>query len=173
MERISVTLPLEDLDTTRLLADWRWLVPESLTPFAVTLFADWFFEDAGGRIFFLDIIGGRLTPVAPNREIFYLACAEEQRRQDWYRVDLAMACWRQGLRPESGECLGLMPPVDPAAQPTVDDVGVCELGVHLSMLGQMHRQDCERSRQEKNRLESESATTEHAAANDSDPTDFE
>ncbi len=42
----TLTIDAKGLDCDRLLSDWRWLVPEALRPFSLTMFGDWFFEDS-------------------------------------------------------------------------------------------------------------------------------
>jgi hypothetical protein len=54
MDWKQLTIDVDGLDCDRLLSDWRWLVPESLRPFSLTMFGDWFFENTDGRVMFLD-----------------------------------------------------------------------------------------------------------------------
>jgi hypothetical protein len=72
------------LDCDRILSDWRWLVPNNLRPFSLTMYGDWFFEDEKGRVVFLDTVGATLSEIAPSRAVF-LANRERQNNSDqWY-----------------------------------------------------------------------------------------
>jgi hypothetical protein len=54
MDWEQLTIDLEGLDCDALLSDWRWLMPAGLHPVSLTVFGDWFFEDADGHVLFLD-----------------------------------------------------------------------------------------------------------------------
>ena len=50
----------DQVDTERLLADWRWLVSPDYQPFAMTLFGDWFFLAPDQSVQMLDLLSGEL-----------------------------------------------------------------------------------------------------------------
>ena len=136
-ERLSIDP--STLDCDRLLSDWRWLVPRDLRPFSLTLFGDWFLEDAHGRVHFLDTVGGKLSQIVPTRVAFHTMREQPENRDEWYMADLASLCLKRGLQPREGQCLSFkMPPVlsgplDP------DNIEVCDLMVHESITAQIHR----------------------------------
>ncbi len=123
------------LDCDRLLSDWRW----TLHPFSLTMFGDWFFEDEGGRVVFLDSIAAQLSEIAPSRETFLAERETLENLDQWYMADLALLCWDHGLRPGPSECLSFKLPPVLSGSLEVDNVEVCDLMVHESVLAQIHR----------------------------------
>lgn len=134
-----LTIDVAGLDCDRLLLDWRWLVPESLRPFCLTVFGDWFFEDSTGRVIFLDTIAAKLSEVAQSRREFLSARAKQENLDQCFMADLVTLCWDRGLRPGSGQCLSFKIPPVLSGPLDLDNVEVCDLVVHLSILGQIHR----------------------------------
>jgi hypothetical protein len=49
---------IEILDTERLLAEWRWLCPQSLTVIERNAFGDLFLRDEAGRVYMLNVGSG-------------------------------------------------------------------------------------------------------------------
>jgi len=139
MDWQRLSIDLVDLDCDRLLSDWRWLVPADLRPFSLTIFGDWFFEDERGRVHFLDTIGGQLSMIAPNRAAFLAARQIPENIDQWYMPDLAFLCHTRGLMPGCGQCLGFKIPPILSGLVDVDNVEVCDLMVHESIAGQIHR----------------------------------
>jgi len=140
MDWSRLTIDATDLDCDRLLADWRWLVPESLRPFALTVFGDWFFEDSAGRVMFLDTVAAQLSEIMPSREVFLRERVKRENLDNWFMADLALLCWERRLRPGPGQCLSFKIPPVLGGPLTVDNIEVCDLMVHESILGQIQRQ---------------------------------
>ena len=63
---MNLPFPVESLDVERLLADWRWLCPGSMTLVARNAFGDLFLQTADGKILWLDVEAGSLTEIAPT-----------------------------------------------------------------------------------------------------------
>jgi hypothetical protein len=139
MDWKQLTIDIESLDCDRLLEDWRWLAPNSLRPFLLTMFGDWFFLDSAGRVIFLDVVGAQLSEVAPSRQAFLKECNKQENLDQWFMADLAMLCWERGLRPGPGQCLSFKIPPVLSGPLDVDNVEVCDLMVHESILGQLHQ----------------------------------
>lgn len=135
-----LTIDAKGLDCDRLLSDWRWLVPESLCPFSLTKFGDWFFEDSVGRVIFLDTIAAELSEIAPSRQAFLTERAKQENLDQWFMADLAILCWERGLRPGPGQCLSFKIPPVLSGPLEVDNIEVCDLMVHESITAQIHRQ---------------------------------
>ncbi len=140
MDWQRLTIDATGLDCDRLLSDWRWLVPESLRPFSLTVFGDWFFEDRAGRVIFLDTVAAELSEIAPSRQAFLSERAKQENLDQWFMADLAMLCWERGLRPGPGQCLSFKIPPVLSGPIEVDNIEVCDLMVHESITAQIHRQ---------------------------------
>jgi hypothetical protein len=54
-------------------------------------------------------------------------------------ADLAMFCWERGLRPAVGQCLIFKIPPVLSGPLELDNIEVCDLMVHESILAQIHR----------------------------------
>ncbi|MFT3880234.1 MAG: DUF1851 domain-containing protein [Gemmatales bacterium] len=139
MDWKRLTIDATGLDCDRLLLHWRWLVPESLRPFSLTMFGDWFFEDSAGRVLFLDIIAGQLSEIAPSRKAFLTERDKQENLDQWFMADLALLCWERGMRPEPGQCLSFKIPPVLSGPLEVDNIEVNDLMVHESIMAQIHR----------------------------------
>lgn len=139
MEWRHLEIGIDGLDCDRLLSDWRWLVPVELRPISLTMFGDWFFEDPRGCVSFLDTVGGKLTQIAPTRSAFLVDREARENLDEWYMADLALLCSQRGLVPAPGQCLGFVIPPVLSGSVDVENVEVCDLMVHESIMGQLHR----------------------------------
>jgi hypothetical protein len=103
------------------------------------MFGDWFFEDPAGHVVFLDIVAAQLSQIAPSRAVFLAEREKPENLDQWFMADLAMLCWERGLRPGAAQCLSfIMPPVL-SGPLTIDNIEVCDLLIHESILAQIHR----------------------------------
>src|SRR5262245_5362561 len=93
-------------EVPRLLADWKWLVPEKDTPLFISIFGDWVFGAPDGSLWVLSVLEGDYRKIAAN--------ASEYNRLnksfDWMS-ETFMAGWqeiahRHGLSPRKDQCLG-------------------------------------------------------------------
>jgi len=103
---MDLAIPLDGLDTARLLADWRWLVPEDFHPIHLSKFGHWFFASPDGRIHHLNIIEGSLLQVAKSRGQFEAMKEDDQIRNDWLQASLVLQCDAKGLLLKPSECYG-------------------------------------------------------------------
>jgi hypothetical protein len=139
MDWKRLTIDTAGLDCNRLLSDWRWLVPESLRPFSLTMFGDFFFEDSTGRVIFLDTVAAQLSEIAGSRASFLVEREKPDNLDQWFMADLALLCWERGLRPGPGQCLSFKIPPVLSGPLEVDNIEVSDLMVHESILAQIHR----------------------------------
>ena len=139
MEWQRLSISIDGLDRDRLLSDWRWLVPDDLQLVSMTLFGDCFLKDRQGSIHFLDTLGGRLTLIATSNEAFLTEREKPENLDELYMIDLALLCWESGLRPTIGQCLSFIIPPVLSGPVDLDNVEVCDLLVHESIMGQLHR----------------------------------
>lgn len=135
----ALTIDLAGLDCDALLNDWRWLVPENLSPLCMTVFGDWFFRDDRGAVHFLDLAGGRLKEVAHSKEEWQRRCGDPQSRDEWFMPALAEACFQRFTILTPGTCLGYKLPPLVGGTLDVDNIEVTDLVIHQSMIGQLRR----------------------------------
>lgn len=131
---------VDELDTDRLLADWRWLVSPDYQPFCMTLFGDWFFLGPDQAVHMLDLISGELREVGSTRADFLAALEDKATREDWLMDELAELCLERGLVPGPQECLALKIPPRIGGAIAFSNLQVLDLLVYQSIMGQLHRQ---------------------------------
>jgi hypothetical protein len=135
----QLVIEVYGLDRDRLLSDWRWLVPNDLRPISLTIFGDWFLEDPRGCIWFLDVVGGKLSQVSMSCASFLAERENPENLSEWYMADFALLCWERGLRPTAGQCLSFKIPPVLSGPIKFENIEVCDLMVHESIMGQIHR----------------------------------
>ncbi len=128
------------LSVERLLKDWRWLCPQSLSLVARNAFGDLFLQDDAGTILWLDVATGRLTKIADSNESFRVLAASEELQQQWFAVNDEAQAARRGLIPDPEQCIGFATPLVFAESGNPENPYVADLHEHLSFLGDVHRQ---------------------------------
>src|SRR5436190_7028096 len=105
-DHIDLTISFDGPDADRLLADWRWLVPQNFQPLHLTKFGHWFLSSPDGRIHHLNLIEGNLLQVAKSRQQFDAMKDDEQIRNEWFQAAFVFQCKAEGLSLKPGECFG-------------------------------------------------------------------
>ena len=139
-DRATMFATVDHLDGRNLLSEWSWLIPGSMSVLRVTAFGDVFCADADGGVYFLNTrhallerIGDdeatidRLLDVADNRRTYLLS----------FIVRLLRGA---GRTLSSGQCYSFKHPIHLGGEMDTENVEVIDLGIHLSVLGQLHRQ---------------------------------
>lgn len=132
-----MTIDITGLDCDGLLSDWRWLVPEELRPFCMTVFGDWFFTDDSGKVLFLDLVDGRLKEVADSKEDWLCKRDMPEHRDRWFMPALANACFDAGMVLGGGQCLGYKLPPSVGGKLELGNMEVTDIMIHESILGQI------------------------------------
>lgn len=66
----ELTINPDGIDFDALLDDWRWLVPESMSPVLLSALGDLFLVDQDNTVHWLDAGSGTLTQVADSPQVF-------------------------------------------------------------------------------------------------------
>jgi hypothetical protein len=124
-----------------LLADWRWLIgPAGYDVLRVTAFGHLFLRDAGGRVHLLDTAWGRVSEVAASEQE-WRACLEDRGlRRGWLLPFVVELLHRDGVFLKPGQCYSWKHPPHLGGAMDSDNAEPCDVLVHVSMLGQIHRQ---------------------------------
>jgi hypothetical protein len=133
-------LLVDHLEVERLLADWRWLCPRSMTLVGRTAFGDLFLRDHGGVVFWLNTTVGKLIQVARSEEQFRELAEDNERRSEWFAEPDQQACSRRGLKPGPTQCIGFSVPLVFAESGGSDTAYIADLYEYVSFLGDLHRQ---------------------------------
>ena len=132
---------VQQLDVERLLAEWRWLCPQSLSLLARNMFGDLFLRDASGQIFRLQIDIGKFDKVADSEDQFFELVQTEQKSEEWFATIDERTAASKGLAPSAEQCIAFSIPTVLAAKtdrPNPPYVGnIYEV---VSSLGSVNRQ---------------------------------
>ena len=135
-----LTIPINGLQFEKLLADWRWLVPENFTPVLMTAFGDLFLRDESGWIHFLDLMAGEIKEVAASQEKFDHACEDREQRRTWFLGFLVIELKGKHGPLSLNQCYSCKVPLTLGGQIEADNFEPTDLEVHYSILGQLHQQ---------------------------------
>ena len=103
---VDLAIPVDGLDTARLLEAWRWLVPADFQPVQLSKFGHWFLASPDGHIHHLNLVEGSLLQVAKSRGQFEAMKEDEHIRNEWLLAGLVLQCDAKGLILKPGECYG-------------------------------------------------------------------
>ena len=123
-----------------LIADWLWLVPDSVEIMLPTACGDLFLMGHDGGIAFLDTYVGSCTTVAPTYEKWKELLNSPAQSEEWFRATLVADLLQAGLTRQPGQCFSPLVPqvVNGSWEP--DNFHTCDLIVHLVTSGQIHQQ---------------------------------
>ncbi len=136
----DLTLNPDGIDFNDLLAEWRWLVPETMVPVVVSALGDLFLRDNDNSIYWLDTGSGKLTRVAADSEHFRQLMVEPKNANEWFIPQLIGDLVESGQRLEHGQCYSFNLPPGLGGEFTVDNIKPTDIRLHFSMFGQVFRQ---------------------------------
>lgn len=128
------------LDVERLLANWRWLIPNPMTLLARNAFGDLFVGDDSGAVIWLDVGIGKVTTVADSEARFRELAASSEKGEEWFAESDEKAAAARGLKPDATQCIGFSVPLVFAESGSPDTPYVADLYDHVSFLGDLNRQ---------------------------------
>jgi len=130
----------EALDSERLLREWRWLCPQSLTVIDRNAFGDLFLRDEAGRVHILDVGSGDFTLIAESVLEFRTLAVTPGKHEEWFQEEAVNSAKERGLIPGPGQCIGFTTPVVFAEGGGLDSAYIADLYEHVSFLGDIHQQ---------------------------------
>lgn len=136
----DLAISCEGMDCERLLLDWRWLVPTSMTPLMVGIFGDWVFGAPDATLWHLDLVAGSFRQIARNSSEFNELKHQDQYRDEWFGAGWADIALENGLVPRQDECLGWKTAPVFGGRFEVDNIQVFSLFIYQSIQGQIFRQ---------------------------------
>lgn len=133
--------PVEgEFDVDEALAEWRWLVPEPVTPLAVTAFGDAFLVAGSGAVLFLDTIAGQCDEIAPSVDVWKQAVRVPERIDEWFMPALLIALHEAGVFLSPGECYSAIHAIIGGGSFSVDNWAPTHWRVHFASSGRLHEQ---------------------------------
>lgn len=135
-----LTIPIAGLPFEKLLADWRWLVPEHFAPLLMTAFGDTFFRSEDGCIHLLNLMSGEFKVVSQSEAEFVEACDNREQRRSWFLSFLRTELKAKYGALEAKQCYSCKIPLSLGGQLEADNFKPMDLLTYFSVLGQLHRQ---------------------------------
>jgi hypothetical protein len=131
---------IRHLDVEKLLTEWRWLCPDKMALVARNAFGDLFLRDEAGRVFWLDVAAGKLSPLAASEEDFQQGVKAPQEIERWFAKSDERKTSAHGLNPSGDQCIGFATPLVFAESRSNNKPFVVDIYEHVSFLGDLHRQ---------------------------------
>jgi hypothetical protein len=134
--------PRRQLDTEALLSDWRWLIgSKSISIVAVAAIGNLFLKGESGRIYLLEIEDGTCDRIAESVEELQQQLSDRHNRRSWLQGFLVRELRQKGILLAPGQCYGQQFPFLLCGEAgSAEDHEPIDLTVHVSTLGQLHRQ---------------------------------
>ncbi len=136
----ELTVDFQKHGAEDLLRDWRWLVGDSMQLLLVSSLGDMFLADADGRVFWLDTGAGQLQQVAETAKDFKALMQQPENADQWFIPQLVGDLMVSGVRLAPGQCYSYKKPPILGGEIQPGNFEPCDLSVHFSILGQIHRQ---------------------------------
>jgi hypothetical protein len=136
----ELTINPAGLDFDSLLEEWRWLVPETMSPVVVSALGDLFLRDADNSVHWLDTGAGNLTRVADSPQHFKELMMQPERANEWFIPQLIGDLIEAGQSLADGQCYSYDLPPGLGGEFTVENMKPTDIRIHFSMFGQLFRQ---------------------------------
>jgi hypothetical protein len=129
-----------EYDTSRLLSEWHWLVPEFATPLFISAFGDWEFGHPDGSLWMLSLLDGDYRQVAQNAAEYNTLNKSVEWLEETFMAGWQVIAAGHGMQPGKNECLGwkLHPVLGGKFQSA--NLQIFSMTVYQSLMGQLHRQ---------------------------------
>jgi len=136
----SLVIPPSEVDASRLLSWWSYLVPKPGRVLGLSPFGDWFLEQANGAIWRLDVLDGSFDEIAPSAEAFLTALDTDAAQDDWLQAGTVRALEREGQLRRPSQCYTYV--VHPRLGAPVDtsNIQLGDLGAWQLFCSQLHPQ---------------------------------
>lgn len=125
----------------RLLEDWRWLVGPRTELWKVTKAGDALLRDeADGSIHLLDVTDGQVERICDTEADFATRLGDPEVADYWLMREIVDGLRDRGVTPQVDQCLSQKVPSFLGGPSDLENWEVCDVLVHFSVAGQLHRQ---------------------------------
>jgi hypothetical protein len=136
----ALVINASEYDTSRLLTEWHWLVPELAVPLFISVFGDWVFGHSDGSLWMLSLLDGDYRQLAKNAAEYNAL----NKSAEWLEKTF-IASWQaiaagHGLQPSKNECLGWKIHPILGGKFEAANLQIFSMAVYQSLMGQLHRQ---------------------------------
>jgi hypothetical protein len=132
---------ISDIDVEALLGDWRWLVGDKVFLLhRATAMGSLFLSDSQGAIYFLDTTDGTFRRVADSVRALDGLLEDRNARRTLLWSFFVRELRSRAVEVGTGQCYSWMVPPFLGGASSPENIEVADLMVHVSILGQLHRQ---------------------------------
>jgi len=117
--------------------EWKWLVPRHLSAWRLTWFGDWLFLGPEDRVFFVDVMEGRISFISPSLDALEESLAAPERRDELFLEGLLLP-WQPVVLPRN-TVFGFKVPQVFAGRTELANVEMVPVKIYQMWLGQLHR----------------------------------
>lgn len=129
-----------EFDVGALLAEWKWLIPETDTPLVISAFGDWVFGKPDGSLWVLSLLEGSYEQVAENSGEYNSLSKSQQWLNEVFIADWLPIALENGLVPSADECIGWKLHPLLGGEFEVANLQVFSMLAYQAIMGQLHRQ---------------------------------
>ena len=137
---MEAAFQVDHLDIDRLLADWRWLCPQTVTLVARSVFGDLFLRNSEGKVLRLDVTFAKLTEVADSVPQFHGLLQNADTREEWFAESDAKIAAENCLKPNPNQCIGYATPLIFAESGYAGNAYLADLYDYIGFMGDVHKQ---------------------------------
>jgi hypothetical protein len=132
---------ISGIQPDHLLEDWQWLLGEvRYKVFRATAMGDLIIQDQGGLFYFLDMLKGKLRPLASSEEELWTKLTDRRLRKFLLSTFTVRDLQQEGCTLAPGQCYSPKHPPILGGDPDKENLERCDIQVHASIMGQLHRQ---------------------------------
>jgi hypothetical protein len=135
----DLTISPNGVDMDSLLEDWTWAMPEPVRPVLLTALGDAFAQGRSGAVYIVDADAGEIRVVAEDGATFENSMRDAGFVTEHMQPARVVAHRAAGLELAALQVYGRRTPLVLGGRDEVDNVEVTDVGVHLSIHGQVHQ----------------------------------
>ena len=128
----------DQYDVEEILAQWRWLVPETVAPLFVTAFGDMFLLLESGAVRFLDTLAGTCDQVAPSADAWKEMLRSPEQIEEWFMPAMVILLREAGESLSQGQCYSPVQSLVTGGALAVDNFKPTFWSVHMAFSGTLH-----------------------------------
>ena len=137
----DLTVNFEHTDRAALLADWEWLIGPHRLPILISALGHAFVQDTGdGTVHQLDTVFGDVEQVAASEDELRALLGEREFVVERLTAQLVADLRNAGLVLGPHQVYAFSTPPALGGEVAVENAEIADLEVHLSLMGQLHRQ---------------------------------
>lgn len=136
----GLTISPDGIDFNSLLEHWEWAMPEPMRPVLLTAMGDAFAQGESKAVYFVDVVGGEIRPVADDGASFQKLLEDREFVTDHMYPARIVELRKGGLTLQPREVYSHTQLLVLGGKDDVDNIETTDVSVHIGIHGQVHRQ---------------------------------